>query len=273
MTTTPESRYTKAAQKADWEQVASNGGPSCFHLEDGKFCLRAERWAGHEHFHKHVPLEQLLVNASASLQARVDQLERDVAAWRAVGAETPHALEVVLDAVKESFAREERKNADLKRQLAEAIASREIEYNTQIVPDGMEISAYDEECGAYVGKYRGSMSQAETIHQTVQATLEAYSLQQEVTVERLEQQVKQLTQERANLIQKVERCTAHELTLSVRLNESKREAETLRASLRSIDKYEIEGSGWTQDIANIKRIARTALAGGDSSPAEPETKA
>jgi len=38
-----------AAENADWGQVVLNGGPPCFHLcEGGTFCLRAERWAGHE---------------------------------------------------------------------------------------------------------------------------------------------------------------------------------------------------------------------------------
>jgi hypothetical protein len=31
----------------DWAQVVSNGGPPCFHKENGRFCLRAERWEGH----------------------------------------------------------------------------------------------------------------------------------------------------------------------------------------------------------------------------------
>jgi len=32
---------------ADWQQVVLNGGPPCFHLEHGRFCLRAQRWGGH----------------------------------------------------------------------------------------------------------------------------------------------------------------------------------------------------------------------------------
>ena len=36
-----------AAAAADWFQVVANGGPPCFHLEGARFCLRAERWAGH----------------------------------------------------------------------------------------------------------------------------------------------------------------------------------------------------------------------------------
>jgi broad specificity phosphatase PhoE len=36
------------AERADWQQVVHNGGPPCFHLGSERFCLRAERWAGHE---------------------------------------------------------------------------------------------------------------------------------------------------------------------------------------------------------------------------------
>ena len=56
----------KAAKDADWMQVVLNQGPPCFHIESGRFCLRAERWEGHEPFgkhdaiHKYVSLEDLL---------------------------------------------------------------------------------------------------------------------------------------------------------------------------------------------------------------------
>ena len=36
-----------AAENMDWQQVVLNGGPPCFHLEDGRFCGRAQRWDGH----------------------------------------------------------------------------------------------------------------------------------------------------------------------------------------------------------------------------------
>jgi hypothetical protein len=45
--------YDRAAYRADWTQVVLNGGSPCFFLERGaphgatRFCLRAERWAGH----------------------------------------------------------------------------------------------------------------------------------------------------------------------------------------------------------------------------------
>ncbi len=59
-------RLLEAARNADWEQVVFNGGPPCFHLEDKRFCLRAERWDGHKNIggsdsiHEYVSLENLL---------------------------------------------------------------------------------------------------------------------------------------------------------------------------------------------------------------------
>ncbi len=57
----------KAAKNADWVQVVGNGGPPCFHLENDRFCLRAERWGGHldtgcsiKSTHDFVSLESLL---------------------------------------------------------------------------------------------------------------------------------------------------------------------------------------------------------------------
>ena len=57
----------KAARDADWMQVVLNQGPPCFHLEDGRFCLRAQRW--HDEIaekvcHKYVSLEDLLRKVS-----------------------------------------------------------------------------------------------------------------------------------------------------------------------------------------------------------------
>jgi len=55
-----------AVKDADWTQVVFNGGPPCFHVEDSRFCLRAERWSGHRRIdgnvpqHKFVSLENLL---------------------------------------------------------------------------------------------------------------------------------------------------------------------------------------------------------------------
>lgn len=72
------SKYTEAAKQADWQQVIFNGGPPCFHLEeDGSFCLRAERWAGHKAtpgFHGFVSLAALI----AELEAEVDGLQKRI---------------------------------------------------------------------------------------------------------------------------------------------------------------------------------------------------
>lgn len=46
----PDAKITlieDAALDMDWQQVVQNGGPPCFHLENGRFCGRAERWEGH----------------------------------------------------------------------------------------------------------------------------------------------------------------------------------------------------------------------------------
>lgn len=59
-----QSRAIKAAENMDWMQVVLNGGPPCFHIQkDGRFCGRAERWAGHIDGdpHKFVPLHELLI--------------------------------------------------------------------------------------------------------------------------------------------------------------------------------------------------------------------
>lgn len=46
--TLPKTRDTPillaAAKNADWVQVVANGGPPCFHVEGGRFCLRAKGW-------------------------------------------------------------------------------------------------------------------------------------------------------------------------------------------------------------------------------------
>ena len=59
-----------AAEHADWGQVVANGGPPCFHLcEDGTFCLRAKRWAGHapnayDGSHGYLPLHAMLADCT-----------------------------------------------------------------------------------------------------------------------------------------------------------------------------------------------------------------
>ena len=48
-----------ALRHIDWMQIILNqSAPCCFiEDEDGRFCGRAERWAGHEHFHKFISLD------------------------------------------------------------------------------------------------------------------------------------------------------------------------------------------------------------------------
>jgi len=49
----------RALASIDWFQVVANHGPPCFHIENGAFCMRAERWGGHENMHRYVSLEEL----------------------------------------------------------------------------------------------------------------------------------------------------------------------------------------------------------------------
>lgn len=73
---------TGAAKHADWTQVVLNGGPPCFFLEKSlRFCLRAERWAGHTQKqewpeHPFVSLADLLTSALAESEATVARVER-----------------------------------------------------------------------------------------------------------------------------------------------------------------------------------------------------
>jgi hypothetical protein len=74
-----------AARSADWMQVVLNQGPPCFYLEKERriFCLRAERWAGHEDMHKFVSLASLLAHALRESQPRTLTGERlKAAAWK-----------------------------------------------------------------------------------------------------------------------------------------------------------------------------------------------
>lgn len=61
----PSEQELQAAEHMDWQQVVLNGGPPCFHLEDGRFCGRAERWAGHGELHKFRPLHEILQSTRA----------------------------------------------------------------------------------------------------------------------------------------------------------------------------------------------------------------
>jgi hypothetical protein len=50
----------EACADIDWQQVVLNGGPPCFFVEGGRFCLRAERWEGHGILHGYASLADLL---------------------------------------------------------------------------------------------------------------------------------------------------------------------------------------------------------------------
>jgi hypothetical protein len=67
----PAWHLLNAAEQMDWQQVVLNGGPPCFHLEDGRFCGRAQRWEGHDEMHKFISLadlfRQIPLSASKSL--------------------------------------------------------------------------------------------------------------------------------------------------------------------------------------------------------------
>lgn len=43
---THAAQLIEAAKRIDWVQIGLNGD-GCFHLEDGRFCLRGHRWPGH----------------------------------------------------------------------------------------------------------------------------------------------------------------------------------------------------------------------------------
>ena len=64
-----------AARNADWAQVLANGGPPCFHFENGHFCLRAHRWDGHvtPGFHPFVSLADLLASERERYAAIADE--------------------------------------------------------------------------------------------------------------------------------------------------------------------------------------------------------
>lgn len=60
-----------AADNFDWGQVVCNEGPPCFHLEEnGRFCGRSGRWAGHENAvdHAFVPLSAIVSAPSCADQ-------------------------------------------------------------------------------------------------------------------------------------------------------------------------------------------------------------
>jgi hypothetical protein len=66
----------KAIKNPDWMQVVLNQGPPCFHIENGRFCFRAERW--HDEIaekvcHKYVSLEQFVLSLRTKLTTKVER--------------------------------------------------------------------------------------------------------------------------------------------------------------------------------------------------------
>lgn len=61
--TAEQAELLTAAENMDWVQVVQNGGPPCFHLENGRFCGRAHRWAGHDSMHSFIGLSAIIQRA------------------------------------------------------------------------------------------------------------------------------------------------------------------------------------------------------------------
>jgi hypothetical protein len=77
-----------AAKAPDWLGIHC---VACFHVEDGRFCLRAERWDGHYTIggrgpiHKYVSLEDLLRQTRAdALRYVADKLTKHTGDWQSV---------------------------------------------------------------------------------------------------------------------------------------------------------------------------------------------
>lgn len=64
---TQQQALHNACSQTDWAQIVYNGGPPCFDLDKGKFCLRAERWVGHDADHKFISLESVFQERTAVL--------------------------------------------------------------------------------------------------------------------------------------------------------------------------------------------------------------
>lgn len=98
--------YLSAATAADWQQVVGNGGPPCFHLkDDGRYCLRAQRWAGHDLDHDFAPLHALLTLVFASGRAEgaigAQRCAREVGHERPSGPADTEPLEPLIYPVQE----------------------------------------------------------------------------------------------------------------------------------------------------------------------------
>jgi hypothetical protein len=50
----------KASEDVDWNQLMGHNGSPCFHVDEGRFCLRADYWPGHDSMHKFISLHTML---------------------------------------------------------------------------------------------------------------------------------------------------------------------------------------------------------------------
>lgn len=76
-----------AAKAMDWMQPVLNDSPPCFHVSpDGRFCGRAERWAGHEDLHKFKSFDQLLTSVR-----ELGRIEGMKSAVKIIAAQNPSA--------------------------------------------------------------------------------------------------------------------------------------------------------------------------------------
>jgi hypothetical protein len=67
-----DSLIRQAAESVDWQQVVGNGGPPCFMVEHGRFCLRSERWDGHPKVHSFISLASMLDGYVVAAALRAD---------------------------------------------------------------------------------------------------------------------------------------------------------------------------------------------------------
>lgn len=108
--TTPTFTAVEMAKGADWGQVVANGGPPCFHADGNRFCLRAQRWGGHEHNSAH---------AFVSLAELLQQLTDERDAERTRGRMLSVCCEVAESALAASSTRETALQQEVERLRAE----------------------------------------------------------------------------------------------------------------------------------------------------------
>lgn len=97
-------QLAEALTHIDWQQVVMNGGPPCFHVElDGHFCLRAERWVGHELSdpHCYVDLLALFTLAREREAGLVKERDEWIASYKRLVANFNHQEWQIADLARE----------------------------------------------------------------------------------------------------------------------------------------------------------------------------